>query len=166
MYRIDNSAASTKQSDSAKISKMFDEYDFILHFLEQNPEDKARLYPTYLHFRFDNILARFFCTSDDCKLEIALRIQNELREAIQSDAFSWDLFGTALRNYLMAILNDPKFFSENPPKSINSICWEEVAGRPTAHTINPDAEIPAMVIQEYQDGLPGSKRRRPRSAGG
>jgi len=159
MYRIDNSAASTKQSDLAKINKIFEEYDFILRFLEQNPEDSARLYPTYLHFRFDNTLARFFCASDDCKLEIALRIQSELQEAIQCDAFSLDLFGTALRNYLMAILDDPKAFSENPPKSINAICWEEVAGRPTAAMINPDAEIPASVIQEYQDGLPGSKQK-------
>lgn len=156
MYRIDNTASSTKQSDLKKIRQMFAEYDFILVFLARNPKLKLRLYPTYLHFRFVNLLSRFFCASDEGKPEIALMIHNELREAAQNAGFSWELFGTALREDLKALLDDPVSFAANPPVSINKLCWEEVSKRPEAERVNADLSIPARLILDYLDGLPDS----------
>jgi glycosyltransferase involved in cell wall biosynthesis len=157
MYRIDNMAASTKCSDISKIVRMFAEYDFILDFLKKNPRDMGRLYTTYLHFRLDNILSRFFCASAECRKEIALMIRGELREAAKRPDFSWELFGGALRKYLEAILTDAEAFADNPPRSINDICWSEVAGRRYSASIDPNAAIPPKVIMEYLDdiGKPG-----------
>lgn len=158
-YRVDNTAASTRQGDLDKLGRMFGEYDFILAFLNQNPAMKDRLYPTYLHFRFNNLLSRFFCASEDCRREVALLIQAELRGVLTDPAFSWALFGGALCRCLKSLLDDPSAFAAHPPRSINDICWSEAAGRPTAAEIDPNASIPAAMIAEYHRGLPDCRVR-------
>jgi glycosyltransferase involved in cell wall biosynthesis len=152
-YRVDNLTASTKQSNRAKILQIFDEYDFILRFLENSPKDYNRLYLTYLHFRFTNTLSRFYLASDDCKLEVAQRIHHELLEAVHQRGFSWELYGLALRERLQNLLLDPIAFVKNPQDSINELCWQEVAERREALSINPNVAIPAWIITDYLDCL-------------
>jgi glycosyltransferase involved in cell wall biosynthesis len=152
-YRVDNLTASTRQSNRTKVLQIFDEYDFILRFLKDDPERYNRLYLTYLHFRFTNTLSRFYLASDDCKLEIAQRIHRELHEAVHQKGFSWDLYGLALRERLQKLLLDPVAFVENPQNSINELCWQEVTERRESLSINPNVAIPAWIITDYLDCL-------------
>lgn len=152
-YRTDNEKASTKQRDLKKLSLMFDEYDFIRRFIDGHSEIQARVYPVYYHFRFVNLLSRFFCAAEEARMEIVLRIHDELKEAVKKTEFSWELMGTAFRMDMEMLLTAPKAFAENPPYNINELCWAEVQHRPQIDGIDGEAAIPANVILDYVEGL-------------
>mgnify|MGYP001106315322 CR=1 FL=1 len=155
LYRVDNAAASTKRGDLKKLKQMFGEYDFIRAFLLRHPQQEARLYPTYLHFRFVNLLSRFFCAAGDSRLEIARIIQKELRQAQRDGRFSWQIFGDTTRGYLQALLASPENFSADPPADLNQLSWEEVSQRPCKARLTRGLTIPDQAVLPYLDALAG-----------
>ncbi len=154
-YRVDNPGASTKATDLKQFYAMRGEYDFIRRFLESNPEQYKRLYMTYLHFRLDNLVARFFAAAPDARPEMAQVIRDELREAMRYREFSWNRFGTSLALDLKAILRDPADFAAHPLYNINDLCWNEVAERVhrSVDYIDPNLTTPAWLVAEYLDAL-------------
>ena len=152
-YRIDNPAASTKQRDLEKLQAMFGEFDFIERFLAEHPEQDARLHMTYLHFRFDNILSRFFMATEEARPVIARALADELSRAVELPCFDWAYFGGTLRRYLKAVLADSDAFAAAPPRDLNEICYAEMRARAHIDVMDANASAPTWLIERYLAGL-------------
>ena len=152
MYRISNPDSSVRQTNKEKLYLMFDEYDFIRDFLDAHPACKERLFSTYVYFRLDNILSRYFHSDEAFRYEFALRLKEEYRMAKESGA-DMSLLTPLLRGYFDSVTADPLAFSKKEQISIDEACWTEVEARRTSDKFIDDVAIPPQIILPYCDML-------------
>lgn len=152
-YRVDNDRASTKEKSARAFAAMRSEYDFIGRFVESDPALRRRLEMTYRHFRLDNLVARLLASDPSLWREQAHVIQAEICDAMACPGFSWDRFGTALRDDLQLILEDPDVFAAAPPYNINELCWAELHERTVKDEVETGHTMPAWLVSDYLDSI-------------
>lgn len=144
-YRVDNSGSSIHSGTGS--FRIFEEYEFVKEQLQEEPELTKEFLGLYSFFRFDNYLARFDQTAPEHRMEFALRVSTEYRQALEAGEIDESLFTETFKTYLYPMVNDPVAFASavQDPK-FTEVVWAEVEKRPNAEVGPEDSFLPAEAF--------------------
>ena len=112
MNRRDNPNSSVYNKE--KVYCMHDEYKYIKHILDKNPQSYDLFKYQYTRKKFLNFLFTYNRIGEEFKLDYLFAIRNDLQEAINNSEIDWDDFDERDRENLELILDNPnKFYLES-----------------------------------------------------
>ncbi len=120
MNRRDNINSSVKSK--GKVYAMKYEYDFIMEFLNNNPDIKTRLLPIYWVKKYNNYMFTFDRIDISFKKEFLKVFSKEFKLAEKRKELDWDIFTLNKQRKLKLIIKNPmKFYRYSLVKQIFSI---------------------------------------------
>lgn len=108
MNRRDNMNSSVKNKE--KVYCMKEEYDYILNYLNNNPELKEKFIKMYQYKKFHNYIFNYNRIDIKFKKEFLKVFSNEFKIAVKNGEIDWDLFQKHEAKKLKLIINKPAKF--------------------------------------------------------
>lgn len=117
MNRRDNPNSSVH--NKSKVYCMNEEYQYILNFLNKNPDLKEQLMPIYCFKKYQNYMFTYGRIADKFKLGYIIRFSEEFEDDYNNGFLEEKLFGRQYRKIMLIINNPLEFYLQTTQADVS-----------------------------------------------